>query len=345
MKTLSPKLTRQLFLLILVVALAALIFLQMLPYLSGILGAITIFVLLRNGMDKLTNRGWKPGLAAALLLLASFVGILLPVTGVALMLGNKIGDVANNSERVVKAIKDQMGSIEKSIGYDISSQMDASAISAWLSEKLQGFAGGTFNVVVSIGIMYFMLYFMLTKKHQMKESLYAYIPTRRKNITTMGKEIGVMVKSNAIGIPLVALAQGFISLIGFWIFGVNEPLFWFVIVAVGSMIPVVGAMVGIIPVFVLALSNGDSFQAWGILSYGLVVVGVTDNVIRMFVLRRLDDVHPLITIIGVIIGVPLFGFIGLVFGPLLISLFLVVVRIYKAEYGAKDPIPKLVRLD
>lgn len=88
------------------------------------------------------------------------------------------------------------------------------------------------------------------------------------------------------------------------------------------------------PVFILTMSYGNNIGAWGILIYGLVVVGSTDNIIRLFLLKKLDNVHPLITLIGVIVGVPLFGFIGLIFGPLLISLFLVVVRIYKKEFGA-----------
>jgi predicted PurR-regulated permease PerM len=142
-----------------------------------------------------------------------------------------------------------------------------------------------------------------------------------------------MVRSNALGIPLVALAQGIIALIGFLIFGIEDPFFWFVIVTIGSMIPFIGTLLGILPVFILTLSSGDTFQAWGILLYGLIVVGSTDNIIRLYVLKRLDDVHPLITLIGVIVGVPLFGFIGLIFGPLLLSLFLVVLRIYKNEYG------------
>ena len=82
------------------------------------------------------------------------------------------------------------------------------------------------------------------------------------------------------------------------------------------------------------MSYGNNIGAWGILIYGLVVVGSTDNIIRLFLLKKLDNVHPLITLIGVIVGVPLFGFIGLIFGPLLISLFLVVVRIYKKEFRA-----------
>ena len=151
----------------------------------------------------------------------------------------------------------------------------------------------------------------------------------------IGNQIEAMVRSNALGIPLVAIAQGIIALIGFIIFGISDPFFWFVIVTIGSMIPFVGTLIGILPVFILSLSAGNNFQAWGILIYGIVVVGSTDNIIRLYVLKKLENVHPLITLIGVIVGVPLFGFIGLIFGPLLISLFLIVLHIYRNEYGSK----------
>lgn len=156
---------------------------------------------------------------------------------------------------------------------------------------------------------------------------------KRDNINEIGVEIQKMVRSNALGIPLVGLAQGIVALIGFFIFGTEDPFFWFVIVTISSMIPFVGTLMGILPVFLLTLSSGDNFAAWGILIYGFVVVGMTDNIIRLYVLKKLDDVHPLITLVGVIVGVPLFGFIGLIFGPLLISLFMVIVKIYRKEYG------------
>ena len=105
------------------------------------------------------------------------------------------------------------------------------------------------------------------------------------------------------------------------------------IVTIGSMIPFVGTLIGIVPVFLLTLSSGNSFEAWGILLYGIIVVGSTDNIIRLYLLKKLDNVHPLITLIGVIVGLPLFGFIGLIFGPLLISLFMLLVKIYYNRYG------------
>lgn len=338
MKIIHPKIIRQLFLLLLIILVSVLIFREMLPYLSGVLGAITIYVLLRKTMTKLVKRGWNPNLAAISLMLMSFFAILLPIAGAAIMLGNKISKAVENSERVTKVVKNQLTEIENQFGYDLTSQIDVSSISGWLSENLQSFAGGTFNTVIAISIMYFMLYYMFTNRRQLRESLMAYIPINHDNLKLMGREMHAMVRANALGIPLVAIAQGVVALIGFLIFGIEAPFFWAVIVTIGSMVPFVGNMLGTIPVFILTMANGNTFEAWGILIYGIVIVGFTDNIIRLFVLRKLDDVHPLITLIGVIIGIPLFGFIGLIFGPLLISLALVIIRIYKNEYASEKEV-------
>lgn len=333
MTQIPPKIIRQVFVLLLILLFGSLIFQELLPYLSGVLGAITFYILLRKPMKKLVfDYNWRPALAAALLMLGSFIVVMIPLTGFGIMLGNKISDVAKNSEKVIDAFKNQLSQIKVETGIDVNSQIDTQGITTWLSDGLQSMAGNTFNLLIALGLMYFMLFFMLTNRKKLRETLRDYLPLNHDNSNKVGKEVQAMVKSNAIGIPLVAIAQGIIALIGFLIFGIEEPFFWFVIVTIGSMIPFIGTFIGIIPVFILSLSSGNTFQAWGILIYGVVVVGLTDNIIRLYVLKRLDDVHPLITLIGVMVGAPLFGFIGLIFGPLLISIFMALVKIYKEEY-------------
>nr|WP_321413494.1 AI-2E family transporter [uncultured Allomuricauda sp.] len=336
MNYIHPKIIRQIFILLLILTIGGLIMLEMAPYFSGVLGTIILFVLLKKPMKKLVDKGWRPTLAAGSLMVLSFFIILLPIAGALLLLGSKISKAIDNSEKVTSIIKSQIQYFENLIGYEFSSDIDASAVSEWLSNNLQGFVGGTFNTTIAVSIMYFLLFYMLTNQKKLYKSLYDYIPISNKNLKIIGTEITDIVRANTLGIPLVAIAQGVVSLIGFLIFGVDNPFFWAVMVTIGSMIPFIGNMLGTLPVFLLALSNGDTFQAWGILIYGIVIVGSTDNLIRLYVLKKLDDVHPLITLIGVIVGIPLFGFIGLIFGPLLINLFLVIVRIYKREYG-KEP--------
>ena len=336
MNRLKPSLVRQLFVLLLLLFLLVLIFREIIPYLTGILGAITLYVVLRKWMDGLVKRGWKPAIAAAFLMSLSFVGILVPITLTALMLTSKIGKAVTNSERVITAVKEQIDEAERYVGYDLSNTIDSSSIANWISNNLQSLGAGTFNAFIAIGIMYFMLYYMLVNRNELKDLLISYIPLGEHNLRMIGEEGDESVKSNALGIPLVAFFQGIVALIGYLIVGVPDPLFWFVITAIGAMVPFIGTSLGIIPIAILLFSQGMEWQAIFIIIYGFTIVGITDNLLRLYILQRLSSVHPLITLFGVVVGVPLFGFIGLIFGPLLISLFLLILKIYKNEYGKTE---------
>ena len=330
----APSIIRQIFVLLLIGFFGVIIFIELIPYLSGVLGAITFFVLLQKPMTFLVNKkGWKSTWAAIVLLIVSFIGILIPIAGTVLLLGSRVERAISKSESFVTTIKDQIADWEQKMGFEFASKIDTSSVSTWLSENVPDVLGTTFNVFIAIALMYFMLYYMLSYKKALQKAMLDYIPISNDNLRIIGRDSLNMVKSNAIGIPLVAFAQGIVALIGFLIFNIEDPFFWAVIVFVGSMIPFIGTLLGTLPVFILTLINGEPTQAWGILAYGIIVIGSTDNLLRLVILKRLDDVHPLITLFGVLVGVPLFGFIGLVFGPLLISLFLLVLRIYKEKYG------------
>jgi len=335
MKTIPPRIIRQLFLIAVIILLAIIIYDNILPYLSGVLGAITFFVISRKLMTKLNNKGWPRSLNAGIIIVASFFLILIPLTGIIIMLSSKIGDAVENSEKFLTAAKSQLSELEQYVGYNLSQEIDTSAIAGFISKNAQNLALGTFDAFISISIMYFLLYYMLINQEKLKNSLQEYVPIGKKNFQLIGVEATKKVKANAIGIPLVALIQGVIAFIGYLIFGVPDPVFWFVITAIGSVIPFVGTAIGIVPVTVILLSQGMTAEAIGILIYGIVVVGSSDNIIRLFILKRMANEHPLITLIGVIVGIPVFGFIGLVFGPLLISLFLIIIVIYKDEYASE----------
>lgn len=316
MNIINPKIIRQIFTLLLILVTGGLIFFEITPYFSGVLGAITLYVLLKGTMGKLEKKGWKPSLAAAFLMFLSFISILLPIIGSIFLLGDKIGKTAKNSEKVVNAIKKQLESWEHHLGYKITDQIDPSSISSGITNSVTSILGSAVNTFIAISIMYFLLYYMLVNRKELHRTLMDYIPISKENLKTLGTEIYSSVRSNSLGIPLVAVAQGFVSLLGFLIFGVENPFFWSIVVTIGSMVPFVGSLLGIGPVFILAISNGDAFQAWGILLYGFIVVGTTDNIIRLYVLRKLDDVHPLITLLGVIVGIPLFLDLSVLFSDL-----------------------------
>jgi predicted PurR-regulated permease PerM len=157
-----------------------------------------------------------------------------------------------------------------------------------------------------------------------------------ENVSQLSKEVHMMVKSNAIGIPLIAFAQGVIGLIGYLIIGINEPFFWFGVTCIAGMLPVVGAALAYVPIAIILLANGETGRGIAMLIFGFGVIGTVDNVLRFTLLKKLGNVHPLTTVFGVIIGLSLFGFIGLIFGPLLISLFMLLLKIYSNEFITKQ---------
>ena len=142
--------------------------------------------------------------------------------------------------------------------------------------------------------------------------------------------------SNAIGIPLIAFAQGLIGLIGYLIIGVKEPFFWFGVTCIAAMLPVIGAALAYIPLAIIFFANNQTGQGIAMLVFGFGIIGTIDNVLRFTLLKKIGNVHPLTTVFGVIIGLSLFGFIGLIFGPLLISLFMLLLKIYSSEFITKQ---------
>ena len=180
--------------------------------------------------------------------------------------------------------------------------------------------------------MYFILYFMLVNSREMETSIYEHIPLKDENVKKLGKEVNNMVLSNALVIPLIALLQGIVGLIGYFIIGVKDPWFWFVVTSITAMLPVVGAALAYVPLAIIFFANDQTLQGVFMLIYGFGVIGTVDNVFRFTLAKKIGNVHPLITVFGVIIGLQLFGFIGLIFGPMLISLFILLLNIYSSEF-------------
>ncbi len=122
--------------------------------------------------------------------------------------------------------------------------------------------------------------------------------------------------------------------LGFWLFGVSDPLFWGVVSFFLSFIPIIGTPVVWIPAGTLALMHGDTGRGIGLLLYGAILVVNIDNVLRFALAKKLGDIHPLYTIVGLVLGVPVFGIVGLFIGPLVIIYFMLLVQVYLKEYGS-----------
>lgn len=328
---------RQVFFIILILLLGLLLFNQLYSFMPAVLGAITLYALLRKWMFRLTEKKkWRKGWTAVLLMLFSFIVILIPVGLLANMLSSKVNYAIQHSDEMVEALKKVVADIDKRFNVELASDENLDKIRDVIATALPQILGATFSTLTTIFFMYFILYFMLVNGKKMEKTLYEYIPLKDENVGKIGKEVNTMVLSNAIGIPLVAFAQGVVGLIGYLILGVDEPFFWFGVTCIAGMLPVVGAALGYVPVAIIFFANDETLKGVIMTIYGFGVIGTVDNVLRFTLLKKLGNVHPLTTVFGVIIGLNLFGFIGLIFGPLLISLFMLLLKIYSSEFITKQ---------
>ncbi|HRE51761.1 MAG TPA: AI-2E family transporter [Flavitalea sp.] len=325
---------RQILFLSVIILLGIVLFFQLNSFIPAFLGAYTLYILMRKYQFILEGKyKWKKSVSAALLMLISFVVILLPIFVLVNMVSSKLGYAIQHSSEVLTTIKNFIQKYEDQYGIEILTDINVQKLTSWGAQTLPQVLNSTLNTLVTIVMMYFVLYFMLTDGRKMESKLYEWAPLKDENILLLRRDLNRMVLSNAIGIPLIALVQGVVGLIGYLIIGVPEPMFWFVITCISGMLPVVGAALAYIPLAITLFAEDDSLRGIIVLIFGLAVIGSVDNIFRFWLQKKLVDIHPIITVFGVIIGVNIFGFIGLIFGPILISLFIIMVKIYKNEFG------------
>ena len=177
---------------------------------------------------------------------------------------------------------------------------------------------------------------MLEKPRLFERLMQSSAPLKKANVNLLGEKIRKMVMANAIGIPVVAIGQGIIALIGYLIFGAPSAILLFALTCVGSMLPIVGAAIIYVPVCIFMIAEGKVGPGLGLAAYCVIAVGLTDNLLRFTLLKKLENIHPLNTVFGIIMGINLFGFMGLIFGPILISITVLLIQVYRDEFADDD---------
>lgn len=328
---------KQVFLLAIILILAALICYNLALFIPSVLGAITIYVVCRKYNFYLQEeKKWKPWLASLTLMFASLIILILPIYFIGDLLIEKLGNAQAYMDKFNVFLEKIHTYIFDKVGFDILSKENMDKLKSSVGQFSTKALSGTVNTLTVVMSVYFILYFMLAKPRLFERILSSSAPLKRSNVSMIGEKMRKLIMANAIGIPVVALGQGIVALVGYFIFGAPSAVLLFALTAAASMIPVVGAAIVYVPVCVYMIAEGNTGAGLGLAAYCLIVVGLTDNVLRFTLLKKLEDIHPLNTVFGIIMGMNLFGFMGLVFGPILISLTLLLMQVYRNEFSDDD---------
>lgn len=325
---------QRIIILILILLLGTFLAYSLKDIISAGLGAIVFYTLLRSYYIKLIDvKKWKKPLAALFIIFSSFIILILPFFTLSWMVINKISYYTQNSTEIT----DILTHFSAVLGVDVHSVKVVEII-----QKIESWALGSFpsiitallNIFFLMSVMYFILYFMFTEHEYFENSLLKYLPFKERNALQLAEELQKITQSNVIGQGIIAFAQGLCVGLGFLIFGIDDPLFWGVLSALLSFVPVVGSALVFVPAGLIELSYSNYYSGIGVLIWGVLIVANIDNVLRLIINKKMANIHPLISIIGVIIGLPMFGILGLVFGPLLISFFILLINIYESKNTA-----------
>lgn len=324
---------RQLMLLMLILLLVWVLVKELYIFLPGLLGGVTLYILSRSLYFRLTfKRKWKKGWTALLFILVYMVIISLPIYFSIELISPKISELSNNQEKVVTSLKLFSDKITNMTGFKILTPETIRAIPQKLSALIPKLLNSTASVITNLIMMFFLLYYLLTCGIQVERYLNKVIPLKPENVDKLAGETKVMIRANALGIPIICIVQGIFAALGYWIFGVEDWGMWGFVTGVFAFFPIVGTMIVWIPLVIYQFTLGETWSATGLAIYSIIVTGNVDYITRLGLLKRMGNVHPMVTVLGVIVGLGLFGFMGLIFGPLLVSYFLILVRIYVNEF-------------
>jgi len=287
------------------------------------------------------KKKWKKSMAAILIIIISFFIILLPFSLLATMLFRKAQLMGDNIQTVlVQPLQHLDILLQEKFHVRLLSDKNIAEVQSLATSFLSSLLNQGLNLFGTITMMYFFLYFLIVNINRMEAAIVFYLPFSRKKIELFGEELKAQTFSNAVGVPLIAVVQGLVGYISYLIAGVDEPGFWAVITGFASVIPIVGTGLVWIPISIYLLANSLTWQGVFILLWGFIVQSSMDNIVRFMLAKRMADVHPIVTVLGVVIGLQYFGITGLVFGPLIISYFLILLKIYYLEYQKPNPVKK-----
>ena len=306
------------------------------PFTSGLIGALVLYVIFVPVYRWLIE--YIPeGPASALVIILGILIIVGPVASIISLLATQGPEMVQgllNSPLIDRLRTLRIGRFD--VGAELSAQIRnlGSTIVPKLGNTALGLLGSATRLALSLTIAFFGFYYMLRAPGNTAGHLRPFIPFSADNAKALQKRFKDVTISTLIGTFLTAAVQGALLGLAFWATGLANPVFWSVVTALFAILPVVGSGLIWLPAAGVLFLQQKYFWAMAMVVWGFVVVGGIDNLIRPWVYRRYAAIHPFITVIGAFAGIRYFGLMGLLIGPLAISYFFELIRMYREEYLA-----------
>jgi len=201
---------------------------------------------------------------------------------------------------------------------------------AWAGQNFSVFFAGLFGFIFDIFLIIVAMFFLYRDGDKLKAFVLRWSPLADSYDESIIAKIELAVTSVVKGSLLTSSVQGILVGIGFALFGVSNPVFWGVVATIASFVPVVGTTLITVPAVVMLFLDGHVASSVGLLIWSVVCVGLSDNVLHPFFIKRGVRLHPLLILLSIFGGLNYFGPVGFLAGPVVLAFVFALLDIYPA---------------
>lgn len=323
--------------------------LLMKPFFGPIFWAVAV-ALIFHPVERLLERrlGSRPNINALITLLICMVIVILPILGLgAALIGEGMalyqqiqsgeirpGEYIDQINRSFPAIEAFLAQFDVNVD-ELRDRVVNAFLggSQFLAKQALGIGQNTFQFFLALALMVYLTFFLIRDGQKLVELMIRALPLGDERERLLFSKFAEVTRATVKGNLLIAIIQGALGGIIFWILGITGALLWGVVMAVVSLLPAVGAAIVWVPVAVYLTAVGDMVSAMVLTIYGVVVIGLADNLLRPVLVGRDTKIPDYLVLLSTLGGIAMFGINGFVMGPLVAALFMAFWGIFIREFG------------
>lgn len=319
------------------------------PFLPALVLAAVMATLAQPLHRRVFQRVRRPGLAALVTTLGVVFLLLIPLSIIAFLVGTQavrglqlLQEQGPSFNEAGDGIRGLLAGLAQRVGIDpanvesmVTTQLQR--IGSALAARTLGFISGLGGWLLQLGVAVFTLFYLLRDGAQLISELRRSIPLENERVDRLLERARDVTQATVFGNVLVAVVQGTLGGIAFFVLGLPAATLWGTIMGFMSLIPMVGPAIVWVPAAILLALQGQLVRAIVLAAIGVLVIGTVDNVLRAFFVGGRARVHSLVVFLGVLGGLFVFGAIGVVAGPVLFVLALLALEMGRL---ASEPVER-----
>jgi predicted PurR-regulated permease PerM len=306
------------------------------PFVSVLLWAIVLVILFFPVFLSISRKTKRPSLSALITILLIIATVIIPFAAVSIAVANQLTHMVGNLQQSVQqSLADPVkgAKIQKLI--DAAKQyIDVESLKDYVGKISQSVLKGTINVVggvigavVKVFFIIFTMFYLFRDGERIAERLPDQFPLRREKAIHVLNHTKDIISASVYGVLVIALVQGVLGGLMFWILGIPSALVWGVLMTLLSTIPMAGAFVVWVPAATILVLTGHWIQALILTIWGALVIGSIDNFLRPKLVGQKAKMHELVIFFSVLGGLSVFGVIGILLGPVIVAVTIALLEV------------------